>query len=415
MADFKLSAAVVLISKQATDTQKELEEGFKKIEKSAGQTGRKSSLSLKAMTNDMMKLGAIGSGAFAMMMNASPALASAFDSITFSIEELFMILGDRLAPLIEEHVVPIVEMLVEGFASLDPEVQTAIAVVIGFAALLLPLSIGIGVVSTALGVLLGPIGLVILAIAALWLAWEMNLGNIQGHTSDTIKMLTDMWKSFVSDNSEEFARLFDNIKEFWDNIRPIVNMIADLFFTHFQGKIAVAIKYVMDVISAFTLILNGVLDVINGIFAGDWGRVWQGVQDIVRGIFNYFAAGINAMIGNLNNIINTIENFVNKIPGVDWNAPSIPLIPTLHEGGVFHSSSGQEGLAFLKNNERVRTATQERGLQRQLRDNSRGGGSGGLTLIFNNPSFRERRDIQDLVRQIDQIQKREAQRRSQYS
>lgn len=130
-----------------------------------------------------------------------------------------------------------------------------------------------------------------------------------------------------------------------DVLVPLVNyMMGNLAHTlNFIIKLIVdnVVPSVNQLFNAF----KGLLDFVVGIFTGDFERAISGLKSFVEGIFKSIA---NSLIGTANGIVDTI-NFVikqasdvfNKIPkeipligGIKFNAPQIPRLPMLAEGGT---------------------------------------------------------------------------------
>jgi TP901 family phage tail tape measure protein len=105
-------------------------------------------------------------------------------------------LGDGLAPglaIVLDKLMPLADglvALVDQFAKMDSETQGWILAGIGLVAALGPLLLilpgiakGVAMVAGAMTVMSGPIGLLILAVAGLGIAWATNWGDIQGKTA----------------------------------------------------------------------------------------------------------------------------------------------------------------------------------------------------------------------------------------
>lgn len=68
---------------------------------------------------------------------------------------------------------------------------------------------------------------------------------------------------------------------------------------------------------------NGILTFLNGVFAGDWSKAWQGVKDIFSGIWqsikSIFLGVIEVIKGRINGITSQINNVAQKMS-------SLPII-----------------------------------------------------------------------------------------
>lgn len=157
------------------------------------------------------------------------------------------------------------------------------------------------------------------------------------------------------------------------------NIFAKDFTEVFGPVLGGAINNFMSKIKtqwdAFKKILDGVIDIIRGIFTGDWERAWNGVKEIFSGIFeslvgiakaplNGIITLINAMIDKVNSFIGAFNSisFKNPFSGetIGVKVPTIPNIPMLAKGGTVLSGSaivGEVGAELLNVNNGVASVT----------------------------------------------------------
>ena len=83
---------------------------------------------------------------------------------------------------------------------------------------------------------------------------------------------------------------------------------------------------VQGVIEGLLTVFNGVLIFLNGVFAGDWAKAWQGMKDIFSGIVqsikSIFLGVIEVIKGRINGITSQINNVAQKmssLPIIRWN------------------------------------------------------------------------------------------------
>lgn len=162
-----------------------------------------------------------------------------------------------------------------------------------------------------------------------------------------------------------FVLFGDQIKEVMDNIFNWITGIFDKikgFFESsiFLGMFAGVIQNFENILEACKRIFGGIIDVIKGVFTGDWKRAWEGVKNIFGGIFDGLVAlakaPLNLIIGALNGLIsgvNIVIKGLNKIKLPDWeilgdlagkgiNIKEIGKIPYLAKGGEL-----LEGMAMI--------------------------------------------------------------------
>ena len=129
-------------------------------------------------------------------------------------------------------------------------------------------------------------------------------------------------------------------------------------------------KSVLDIVAGIKETFSGLIDLIAGVFTGNWKRAWEGVKKIFAGVFkglvslakspiNAIISGFNAVLSVVNGVIRRINSISFKITIPDWipgiggswwgfngfNIPSIGTIPYLASGAVIPPRS--EFLAVL--------------------------------------------------------------------
>lgn len=91
----------------------------------------------------------------------------------------------------------------------------------------------------------------------------------------------------------------------------ILRTIQDVFTT--------VKTFISGVISNIKLVIKGIVDFVAGVFSGDWRRAWEGLTEIVRGVFGGVATTvvtiINGLITALNAFLGLAENVINKLGG----------------------------------------------------------------------------------------------------
>jgi tape measure domain-containing protein len=73
-------------------------------------------------------------------------------------------------------------------------------------------------------------------------------------------------------------------------IAVVVDKLWQIFGPSILGAIDVVIKTIVNMFNAAYQVVEGVFEVIQGLFTGDWSKLWQGVKDIFGGAWNYVVA-----------------------------------------------------------------------------------------------------------------------------
>jgi hypothetical protein len=274
-------------------------------------------------------LGAVGGAAEA---NVDP-----FTQLSNNMGDLKEKIGSALLPAL----IPIVEFIssmVVKLQEMNPTVLKTIVVIGGIATafavvagpILILLSMipaivaGFGMITAAATVLMGAtgIGLIVIGIAALALAWKTNFGGIQEKTQ------------FVFDKLKE---LFNILKTaFFDKFQTQINTIGDVWF-----------------------------NLMNGLQSG-WETVKGFLINSLKSLVEFFLKGFQVMI-----------DAVNKIPGV-----SIPSVTDLMENiADMGGAAAEAAQKFIRLGTEVNKLNEGTGMHQLDINDSRVGG-GGVQLDF---------------------------------
>lgn len=126
---------------------------------------------------------------------------------------------------------------------------------------------------------------------------------------------TEVWDNKIYPMLENFIKLIekcaDTISVLWDTvlkptidwiIQNIVPVVAKVFKALWDFLMDF-FGYVSDTINGIIDILKGVLDFIVGIFTGDWKKAWEGIKQIVVGIFEAIKGFIMTIVSGIATII----------------------------------------------------------------------------------------------------------------
>ena len=207
------------------------------------------------------------------------------------------------------------------------------------------------------------IPLLIAAIASILVA----LVSFTGHGEELINGLKDVvsgfGKFFKGIFTGDMKLALEGAKQIWSGLKQtwnaIVNSIKDAwnaFITWLQGKnpALAAIfetigKLFSDQYNAWKKILSGLITFLTGVFTGDWKKAWNGVLDILKGVWNlivgtvegainFIIDGINLLISALNKIHFEVPDWVPLVGGKSFGINITPVsrvsLPRLASGAV---------------------------------------------------------------------------------
>ena len=276
----------------------------------------------------------------------------AIDKVKAETQGAFAQIGTEIL----EMVLPYIPQIIEGIETvlqyireMDPETLKLIVGILAVVAAISPLlsalagvAMAVSMVSNAISLLVAnPIVLLVAAIVALVALIAVKGDEIQKKLQSLDDYLQNV---FAKDWTETFG--------------PVMGGALNSFFGLFKSKWD-AVKKTLD----------GIIDFIRGIFTGDWDRAWEGLKEIVRGVFEslpgFIKAPINGVIALVNALISGLNILIMKINEMGENGVHLPewlgggsighidpidFIPLLAKGGVVSSGSaivGEAGAELL--------------------------------------------------------------------
>lgn len=144
--------------------------------------------------------------------------------------------------------------------------------------------------------------------------------------------------AFWQENVPKLATIFNNA---WLVLQPIFQALASAFMFIWniaQPVIDNIINRATGLASAIFTILDGIVQFIAGVFAGDWQKAWSGIVKIFSGIWDgivaIFKSPINWIIDGLNSFFQGLNKIKvpDWVPGVGGKGINIPEIPKLAVG-----------------------------------------------------------------------------------
>lgn len=172
--------------------------------------------------------------------------------------------------------------------------------------------------TAALSFMLSPIGLVIIAIAAIIAIIVLFEDEVRWAIDSVFGLFDKFFNYMINDGPEFMQGFFISIKEIFDGIKRI---------------------------------FIGIIDFVTGVFSGDWKKAWEGVKNIFKGIVDglvgIFKAPMNSIIGILNGVISGLNTMIRGLNKISFSIPSwVPLLG----GKKFGFNIGQMGkIPYLAN------------------------------------------------------------------
>ena len=279
---------------------------------------------------DMQALieGLVGSATTAMGQ-IIPRITEIFSGISSALEQVMPIIVAELPGILEQ----LLPGLISGATSLITGLVTALPVILRVLIEQLPFvmsQISTGLIQT-FPILLQTVKDL---FGQIWQYLVNELLGIEVSFEDTFSIVTDI-----------FTMVWDALTMIWDNVgKPlfdIIRVVVETVFKNFKTLWEQTLKP----------IFSGIIEFLGGVFTGEWERVWQGVESVLKGVLNGIIGAIewmvNKAIDGLNDLIKGLNDIINKAGALIGFSVSIPLIknialPRLEEGGILEK--GQVGL-----------------------------------------------------------------------
>lgn len=151
---------------------------------------------------------------------------------------------------------------------------------------------------------------------------------------------------------------YNNVQWFHDGVNAFFQGVSDVavqVFNYMAGYLGSVFGGILanfeNFAAAGSRILDGIVNFVTGVFTGNWKQAWQGLSDIVGGVFDGMVAVIkaplNLIIGLINGVIGGLNNIkVPKwVPKIGGKGINISEIPYLAKGGSLLSGQAIVGEA----------------------------------------------------------------------
>lgn len=214
-----------------------------------------------------------------------------------ALEGLAISFGEMLVPTLTEGVRHLTEF-VDSLNAMDDDTKQAILTFGMIVAAIGPMLLifgklassissiigligGAGGLSAIIGLLAGPLGIVLAAVAALTAAWVTDFGNIREYTAEIFESIQTI-----------ISAALDFIVYLWDNNFLGIKTIVETAWS--------AIETIFD--TAFR-ILSDLFKVFADVFSGDWESAWENLKDIGAviwdGIKKFFSEFLDGLVDAL--------------------------------------------------------------------------------------------------------------------
>jgi TP901 family phage tail tape measure protein len=280
--------------------------------------------------------------------------AAKFQTFKNKIMDVAITLGDSLIPAMEDAVEaaqPLIDFATkaaEKFRELSPTMQKFVVIAAALTAGLGPVVfIGGAIVSTfsglaaAFAAVLSPVGLVVLAIAAVGVAIVLAYKRFEGFRNvvDAVgRFLRDKVGPAIADFArkvrENFQKAVDFVKEIWPQVSEAVRHGLNAIKAYLTPFIAVvkalwqalgddllnAAKtvwnFIQETINNALQVVSGIIRAVLAIINGDWGQAWDAIKSVISAVWDQVKNTVSTGI----NLVKSVIGGALSVIGAVWKA-----------------------------------------------------------------------------------------------
>lgn len=302
-----------------------------------------------------------------MMNTKYDTLSGALGGLWRTIQvDVLQPIGNMLIPYVTKGIDKIKEMT-QWWNDLSPATQKTIVKFAGIAAVVGPVLIGFGKLSTGIGgliknhaklsgaimrltggatgfkglvaIMTGPVGAAVAGVAAGAVLIYKNWDRISPIIQKIGNRFVEFWQT-VQPQIQPFLDLCGKIVSF---LSGVFKNTFDVVFAGLSEGLVSFFEGASGVIDNLLGVFEGIITFLSGVFTGNWEKAWNGLRDIVGNAFGALAglvktpinaviSIVNGAIDKINSIHFTVPEWVPGIGGKGWEGLNIPAIPTLATG-----------------------------------------------------------------------------------
>jgi tape measure domain-containing protein len=261
-----------------------------------------------------------------------------FESAKVIIESLFKSIGPVVIGLMKKigpyimYITGTILFLSQAFAELNPFVHILViagGLLVGVFIALVPIFATIGTLLAGLIAFISAFGAAILIAIGIMGGLIAMIGLIIGQLVYFGIALYTAWtnsETFRTIVVEQFTILWGHVSSIISSLVEIIKEMANNFLAIFKAVFpilvtitSIAFTGILDVINKFLGVLDGLMQILSGVFTGNWSKVWNGVKVIFGAVFNDIinigVQAINKIIGLINKFIRKFNRMAAKLPG----------------------------------------------------------------------------------------------------
>jgi hypothetical protein len=174
------------------------------------------------------------------------------------------------------------------------------------------------------GKIISNIGLIILGLGVV-------IGSVPLMIAGALVLIVGLIVKYWDDIKAFFMKIIEWIQNHIEDIKRDWGLVGEFFASLVSNILEFFVHTFEDIFNSVKNVLDGIIELVSGVFTGDWEKAWNGVKKIFSGIFQTLfsiaKAPLNAIIALLNSLIAGINICINGLNKIQFDVPDwIPLI-----------------------------------------------------------------------------------------
>lgn len=164
---------------------------------------------------------------------------------------------------------------------------------------------------------LGGVSLPAIAIIAVITAVALAFTNLWKNNEEFRNKITAIWDGIKAKFDEFGQGIVDRLNALgfeFEDITEVMKAVWDGFCEVLAPIFEGVFQQISNILNEALDILTGLFDIFAGIFTGDWGMVWQGVQEVFGAVWDFVVATFENWISTFTSLADTVLGWF----GTDW-------------------------------------------------------------------------------------------------
>lgn len=193
---------------------------------------------------------------------------------------------------------------------------------------------------------MNPLGLIVIAIGAVVASlayfftqteqgrqmWQSLCDGFNDFTQTILPPLQDAWNAFAGTLNDFMQTILPFLQNAWNGfldlckaLQPVTDALKDSLGALAKvlgDTLGPVFSTIGDIVKGVIQVFKGLCEFLSGVFTGDWGKCWQGIQDIFSGTWNAISSFFSGVWRGMQNLFSDGLRFISNIWNSAWNAIS---------------------------------------------------------------------------------------------